>query len=182
MNQGFDFTGKTAVVTGGSGVIGGAICRGLAAAGANVVVVANSRLENARRVAAAISGTGGKSLAATANVLAKDSLAHLADEVLQTFGSVDILVNGAGGAKKEATTSQELSFFDLPEGAVRTVMDLNFLGTFFACQVFGKIMVAQGSGVILNISSLGAIRPLTRSVARGSSGKHPWAASARPTN
>jgi len=80
-------------------------------------------------------------------------------------GEIDILINGAGGAKKEATTSEQLSFFDLPEDAVRCFFDLNFMGSFLACQVFGRYMVEQGSGYILNIASMAADRPLTRSVA-----------------
>jgi len=161
----FDFSGKTAVVTGGSGVIGGAICRGLAAAGANVVIVANTQMGKAQVIADEIRSAGGSASVVQADVLARDSLRKLAEDVIGDFGTVDLLVNGAGGAKKEATTSKELSFFDLPEEAVRNVLDLNFLGTFFACQVFGKIMVEQGRGAVLNISSLGAVRPLTRSVA-----------------
>jgi NAD(P)-dependent dehydrogenase (short-subunit alcohol dehydrogenase family) len=78
---------------------------------------------------------------------------------------VDILINGAGGAKPEATTSETLPFFELPKDAVQWVFDLNFLGSFLACQVFGHHMVEQGSGHIINISSMGADRPLTRSVA-----------------
>jgi NAD(P)-dependent dehydrogenase (short-subunit alcohol dehydrogenase family) len=89
----------------------------------------------------------------------------MAGSVVETFGQVDILINGAGGAKREATTSEELSFFDLPEEAVRWVFDLNFMGTFLACQVFGRYMVEGDSGSILTISSAGADRPLTRSVA-----------------
>ena len=160
-----DFSGKVAVVTGGSGVLCGALARALGAQGASVVVVANSRPERAQAVADEIAAAGGRALAARADVLSKTSLAALADEVLAAFGRVDILVNGAGGAKKEATTSADLSFFDLPEDAVRWVMDLNFLGTFFPCQVFGRQMVAQDGGAILNIASMGAFRPLTRSVA-----------------
>jgi NAD(P)-dependent dehydrogenase (short-subunit alcohol dehydrogenase family) len=101
----------------------------------------------------------------TADVLDKSSLEILAQRTIEAFGQVDILINGAGGAKKEATTSRDLSFFDLPEEAVRWVLDLNFMGTFLACQVFGRHMVRHASGSILNISSVGADRPLTRSVA-----------------
>lgn len=75
---------------------------------------------------------------------------------------MDFLINGAGGNHPRATTSPETSFFELPEDAVRFVFDLNFLGTFLACQVFGRIMAQQGEGVILNIASMNAIRPLTR--------------------
>lgn len=165
LERAFDLAGKVAVVTGGSGVLCGALARALGAQGAAVVVVAHSRLERAQAVAEEIVADGGRALALEADVLRRDSLHALADRVLAAYGRVDILVNGAGGAKKEATTSADLSFFDLPEEAVRWVMDLNFLGTFFPCQVFGRQMVAQGSGAILNIASMGAVRPLTRSVA-----------------
>ncbi|MBN1937774.1 MAG: SDR family oxidoreductase [Anaerolineae bacterium] len=161
----FDFTGRVAVVIGGSGVLCGAIARALGQQGAAVVVVGHAQLERARAVADEIAAQGGTAMAAQADVLDKASLHALAQRVLERFGRVDILVNGAGGAKKEATTSDTLTFFDLPEDAVRWVFDLNFLGTFFACQVFGRIMVEQGRGRILNISSMGAQKPLTRSVA-----------------
>jgi len=159
-----DFSGKVAVVTGGSGVLCSTLARALGAQGATVVVVGKTHLERAQAVADDIVASGGQAMAAQADVLRKESLLALSERVLGEYGRVDILVNGAGGARKEATTSPELPFFDLPEEAVRWVMDLNFLGTFFPCQVFGRQMVAQGSGAILNIASMGAIRPLTRSV------------------
>jgi NAD(P)-dependent dehydrogenase (short-subunit alcohol dehydrogenase family) len=101
-------------------------------------------------------------MAVKANVLNKNELEVSAKKVLDTFGRIDILINGAGGNKPQATTSPQLSFFDLPEDAVRWVFNLNFLGTFLTSQVFGKIMAKQGDGVILNISSMNAFRPLTR--------------------
>jgi NAD(P)-dependent dehydrogenase (short-subunit alcohol dehydrogenase family) len=82
--------------------------------------------------------------------------------VLANFGRVDILINGAGGNKSQATTNPEQSFFDLPADALRWVFDLNLMGTILPSQVFGKIMAEQKSGVILNISSMNAFRPLTR--------------------
>jgi NAD(P)-dependent dehydrogenase (short-subunit alcohol dehydrogenase family) len=90
---------------------------------------------------------------------------NLARRALETFGRIDLLINGAGGARKEATTSDTLTFFDLPEDAVRWVFDLNLMGTFLPCQVFAQHMAERGSGSILNIVSMGAYRPLTRSVA-----------------
>ncbi|NQU38503.1 MAG: SDR family oxidoreductase [Lentisphaerae bacterium] len=161
----FDFTGKVAVVTGGSGVLCGALCRALASHGASVVVVANSQLGKAQGVVDAIEAEHGIARAAQADVLSKASLLQLADDVLEAYGRVDFLINGAGGTRKEATTSDTTSFFDLPEEAVRTVCDLNFMGTFLPCQVFARIMNEQGGGAILNLSSMGAIQPLTRSVA-----------------
>ena len=77
-------------------------------------------------------------------------------------GQCFILVNGAGGNRKDATTGPELPLFDLPEDAARFVMDLNFLGTFFPCQVFGRDLADRGEGLILNIASMNAIRPLTK--------------------
>jgi NAD(P)-dependent dehydrogenase (short-subunit alcohol dehydrogenase family) len=96
------------------------------------------------------------------NVLDKGSLEYAAQQVLAKFGRVDILVNGAGGNKPQATTTKEQSFFDLPAEALRWVFELNLMGTILPSQVFGKIMAAQKNGVILNILSMNAFRPLTR--------------------
>jgi NAD(P)-dependent dehydrogenase (short-subunit alcohol dehydrogenase family) len=161
----FNFTGKTAVVFGGSGVLCGALAQALGRQRAAVVVVGHTRMDRAQQVGDQIVAQGGQAIALQADVLDKKSLHALAQRTLDTFGHVDFLINGAGGAKKEATTSAQLSFFDLPEDAVRWVFDLNFMGTFLACQVFGRYMVEQDSGNILTISSMGAQRPLTRSVA-----------------
>ena len=84
------------------------------------------------------------------------------EEILNKFGAVDCLVNAAGGNKPQATTSPDLSFFDLPIDALRWVFDLNILGTMLPCQVIGKVMAEKGKGTILNISSMNAFRPLTR--------------------
>ncbi len=160
-----DLGGKVAVVIGGSGVLCGALARGLARHGAAVVVVGHAHPERARRVVDQIIADGGKAVAAQADVLDRRSLEALVERTMAAWGRVDILINGAGGAKPEATTSASLPFFDLPKEAVQWVFDLNFLGTFTACQVFGRHMVEAGGGHIVNISSMGAERPLTRSVA-----------------
>jgi NAD(P)-dependent dehydrogenase (short-subunit alcohol dehydrogenase family) len=94
--------------------------------------------------------------------LDKANIEVVAGEVIAEFGQVDILINGAGGNKPQATTSQDLKFFDLPADAFRWVFDLNMLGTILPTQVFAKMMAEQGSGIILNISSMNAFRPLTR--------------------
>jgi len=164
LNQPFDFSGKVAAITGGGGVLCGVMARALGQCGANVAVIDLS-LPAAEQVAADIRAEGGRAVAVQADVLDKGSLSTCVQRIIETFGRVDILINGAGGAKKEATTSETLSFFDLPEEAVRWVLDLNFLGTFLPCQVFGQYMVEQTGGCILNISSMAAERPLTRSVA-----------------
>jgi NAD(P)-dependent dehydrogenase (short-subunit alcohol dehydrogenase family) len=161
----FDFSGKVAIVIGGSGVLCSALARALGRQGAAVVVVGHSNLDKAQAVADDILSAGGRAIAAQADVLDKDSLQALAELTVATYGRVDILINGAGGARPEATTSEHLPFSKLPQDALRWVFDLNFLGTFLACQVFSTIMVEQGGGAILNLSSMGAVRPLTRSVA-----------------
>jgi NAD(P)-dependent dehydrogenase (short-subunit alcohol dehydrogenase family) len=165
LRHAFDFTDKVAVVIGGSGVLCSQIARALGASGASVVVVGHSNRSKAEAVVADIVAAGGEAVAWAADVLDKASLETLAHRILDRYGRVDILVNGAGGAHKDATTSPTLPFFDLPEDAIRWVFDLNFLGTFLPCQVFGRIMVSQDAGCILNIASMGAYQPLTRSVA-----------------
>jgi NAD(P)-dependent dehydrogenase (short-subunit alcohol dehydrogenase family) len=153
--------GSVAVVTGGGGVLCRTMCLALAQLGAKVAVLDLSA-EAAQRVADEIGANGGEAIAIPADVLDRLSLESARQTVLDRFGRVDILINGAGGNKKQATTSPELTFFDLPPEAVRLVFDLNCLGTILTCQVFGKQMVEQTEGVVLNISSMNAFRPLTR--------------------
>lgn len=165
MNILFDLTGKVAVVTGGTGTLGAAMCRTLAQAGASVVVLARSET-NTKSLTESIQQAGGNALGVPADVLQPDTLKTAAAKILNTYGRVDILVNGAGGNKPEATAlSGQRSFFDLPAEAMQWVFDLNFMGTIYASQIFGEMMVAQQSGVIVNVSSMASMRPLTRVVA-----------------
>lgn len=157
----YDFTGKVAVVTGGGGVICSTLASALADCGARVAVV-DLRKDAADSAAACIRQRGGDCVGFEASVLDKTGLDELGRRIMDKYGKVDFLVNGAGGAVKTATTSSELSFFDLPEDGVRAAMDLNFMGTFLPTQVFARYMVEQGSGVIVNIASMSGIRPLTR--------------------
>ncbi len=161
IQKSFDFSGKVAVITGGAGVLCAAMCRALAAAHAKVAVL-DLDAEAAVSLAAAIHSGGGEAIAVACNVMEKESLEAAAQEVLAKFSRVDILINGAGGNKPAATTNPEQRFFDLPVDALRWVFDLNLMGTILSSQVFGKIMAGQKSGVILNISSMNAFRPLTR--------------------
>jgi len=160
-SQLFDLENSVAVLTGGGGVLCSVMGKALAQAGVRVAVLDLS-LAAAQKVTDEILARGGQALAAACDVLDKASIEAAAQAVLDQFGRVDFLVNGAGGNKKEATTGPEMSFFDLPTDAIRWVFDLNFLGTLLPSQVFGKIMVRQGEGVILNISSMSAFQPLTR--------------------
>ena len=157
----FDLTGKVAEVTGAGGVLCGEMVKALACAGAKVAVIDLS-LEAAKKVTDEIKEQGGAAIAIKCNVLNKRQIENTAKKIAAKLGRVDILINGAGGNKKDATTSESLAFFDLPAEAIRGVFDLNFMGTLLPSQVFGKEMAKKGSGVILNISSMNAIRPLTK--------------------
>ena len=157
----FGLDGKVAVVTGGGGVLCGVMSRALGRLGAKVAVL-DLFEEAAQKVAAGIVAQGGEALGVQCDVLDRASLEAARDGVLGRFGRVDILINGAGGNRKRATTSPDMSFFDLTPDAVSGVFDLNFIGTLLPSQVFGKLMAEQGEGVILNISSMNAFRPLTR--------------------
>jgi NAD(P)-dependent dehydrogenase (short-subunit alcohol dehydrogenase family) len=161
IQRSFDISGKVAVVTGGAGVLCAAMCRALAAAGVKVAVL-DLDADAAASLVSEIRSSGGEAINVTCNVLDRGSLETAAKAVLDKFGFVDILINGAGGNKPEATTNPEQSFFDLPAEALRWVFELNLMGTILPSQVFGKMMARQKSGVILNISSMNAFRPLTR--------------------
>lgn len=160
----FDLAGKTALVTGGSGVLCGEMARALGRAGANVVVMAR-RLQGVERVVREIRAEGGVALPLACDVLDEDGLEVARDEILKQFGGLDILVNGAGGNRPEATTSQERTFFDLDTAGVRGVFDLNFLGSLLPAKVFGELLVQKGEGSIVNISSAASFHPMTRVVA-----------------
>ncbi|HHM24454.1 MAG TPA: SDR family oxidoreductase [Bacteroidetes bacterium] len=157
----YSFASKTVVVTGGGGVLGGEMARALAGLGARVAVL-DLKKELAEETAAACEKESGTALAVKADVLDRKSLEEAARLIEEHFGPADALINAAGGNHPRATTSAEVPFFDLPADALRFVFDLNILGTILPSQVFGRQMAARGRGVILNISSMNAFRPLTR--------------------
>jgi NAD(P)-dependent dehydrogenase (short-subunit alcohol dehydrogenase family) len=160
----YDFTGKTFVVTGGTGVLGGEVVCALAGCGAHVVVL-DRHLSPTAGVVDYPTKRGCRVHGVQGNVLDRESLMRAAEAVQERFGPLYGLVNAAGGNRPTAITSAELSFFDIPEEALRFVLDLNLLGTILPCQVFGRQMAEAGEGVILNFSSMAAYRPLTNVVA-----------------
>ena len=162
----FDLQGKVAVVTGGTGVLGSAMGRGLAAAGAKVGILGR-REEKAAEIADSIQEAGGEAMALSADVLEREQLERALSAVIDTWGQVDILVNSAGGNKPEATIYGDLSFFNMSRAAFEEVVALNLTGTLVPCQVFGAAMAKQGSGSIINISSMAAQKPLTRVLGYG---------------
>lgn len=156
----YDFTGRTIVITGGTGVLCGAMAKALVSCGANVAVLARS-VEKGQTLLDEIDGPG-RAIIVQGDVLQAETLQQAVRTVLDEFGRIDGLINGAGGNSPQATTRPDLTFFNLPEEALRYVFDLNMLGTILPCQVFGRQMAEQGEGVILNVSSMSATRPLTR--------------------
>jgi NAD(P)-dependent dehydrogenase (short-subunit alcohol dehydrogenase family) len=162
----FSLAGKVAVVTGATGVLGSEMARSLARSGARVGVLGR-REKKASQVAGEIEVEGGEALALPADVLDTDELEGARDALLERWGRMDILVNAAGGNVPEATLSDTAGVFELPEKALRQVMDLNFLGTLLPCQIFGAAMVEgakEPEGCIVNISSMAASKTLTNVV------------------
>jgi len=160
----FDITGQVIAVTGGGGVLCSAMAKMLAARGAKLAVI-DLFEDKAQAVADDIAAAGGQAIVVKCDVLDRDSVEQACTTVVDVFGRVDVLINGAGGNKKEATTSPDIPFFDLPADAVRWVFDLNIIGTVLPSQVFGKVMAEQKRGNILNLSSMSAFKPLTKVLA-----------------
>ncbi|HLO16100.1 MAG TPA: SDR family oxidoreductase [Anaerolineales bacterium] len=158
----FDFCDQTIVLTGGAGVLGSEIACALMGCNANVVLL-DRDMDLAQKVIERFpSNIKGRAVRVFADVLDIETLQRAHETIKAEFGVVNILINAAGGNHPSATTSADLSFFDLPIDAMRMVGDLNLLGTILPCQVFGRDMAERGEGVILNISSMNALRPLTR--------------------
>lgn len=158
----YDFTGCTVVLTGGAGVLASEIACALVGCNANVVILDRDTQLAEKVIERFPSDIVGRGVRIYADVLERESLDQADETIRAEFGHVDILINAAGGNHPSATTKPDLSFFDLPLDALRHVGDLNLLGTILPCQVFGRGMAERGEGVILNVSSMNAFRPLTR--------------------
>jgi NAD(P)-dependent dehydrogenase (short-subunit alcohol dehydrogenase family) len=167
-----DLKNRTVAITGGAGVIGQALTQGLASAGMNVAIldVNDSKARNQAKALARKHGV--RSAGILCDVLDRSSIEKARETLVRTFGQLDFLINGAGGNSSDATTEIEQagtkpaglegSFFDIKEDAFRRTLDLNLLGTVFPSQILGQLLVSQGKGAILNISSMNAYRPLTK--------------------
>ena len=157
----FDIAGKGIVITGGSGVLGGEMARQFAARGAQVAVLG---IQHAEKFCETNRPEEGLLVPLQANVLDKGQLEGALELAEKELGQIDVLVNAAGGNKKEATCSPPTRFFDLPPDALRWVFELNCLGTMLPCQVFGDYFSRREEGIIINVSSMSAVRPLTNVV------------------
>ena len=160
----YDFGGRTVLVTGGAGVLGFEIVRTLVECNANVVILSRNQERAVQSIAeiTKVVKSKGHATYVLGDVLDLKILQEANETICAQFGKVDVLINAAGGNHPSAITSADLSFFDLPLDALRHISDLNLLGTILPCQVFGRGMAERGEGVILNISSMNAFRPLTR--------------------
>lgn len=159
----FDISGKVAVVTGGTGVLGGAMAVGLAEAGASVVVLGRKQ-ENGDAILKKISEKGKTATFVQADVLNAAQLAEAKEKILQKHRTIDILVNAAGGNLPGAVIMPEQNFFDLEISEFQKVVDLNLLGTVLPTKIFCDVMAKQKKGVIINIASMSSFRPITRVV------------------
>lgn len=161
MNRGgFDVRGRTAIVTGGYGVLGGHIARHLADAGVRVGVLGHRRTP-AEEKARELRERGGEALALVADVLDEEQLRTAKNRMLDEWGRLDILINAAGGNVADARTGEGTTIFDLTKGAFREVVELNLDGTVLPTLIFGEAMAEAGQGSIVNISSMAAHRAIT---------------------
>ena len=162
-SKAYDFSGQVIVITGGAGILGSGMARALAQCGADVVIMdynlaaAEKTVEDLKLVPG-----GGRPLAVQGNVLQPESVQAAVDQIMAEYNKIDGLINGAGGNKPDASTNADRSFFDLSADALRWVFDLNLMGTIIPSQIIGRHMAERKQGVILNVSSMNAYRPLTR--------------------
>lgn len=170
-----DLSGKTAIVTGGGGVLCSGFAKTIAACGAKVAIL-DLKEDAAKKVADEIVADGGIAMGIATNVLSKESLVAAREIILKEYGSIDILINGAGGNNPKGTTTKEYlfpedlsdvkeditTFFDLDPDGISFVFNLNFIGTLLPTQVFAREMAKAQAPVIINVSSMNSFRPLTK--------------------
>lgn len=159
----FDVKDKVAIVTGGTGVLGSSMAKSLAGAGARVAVVGRRGVE-AEKIAGIITENGGEAVGIAADVLIEAQLIAVKDKVLQLWGRIDILINGAGGNMPGATIAIDQTFFDLSMTDFNKVTELNLQGSVLPSLVFGQVMADQAAGTIINISSMTVGQAVTRVV------------------
>jgi NAD(P)-dependent dehydrogenase (short-subunit alcohol dehydrogenase family) len=159
--QWYDLKDRTVVIAGGAGVLGGEMACAMVGCGASVAILDldPSPVDGFRD---RLEAGPGRAITIGCDVLDRDALIRAEESVRSRLGTADTLINAAGGNHPRATTGDQQSFFDLPGDALRFVGELNLLGTILPCQVFGRGMAEREEGVILNISSMNALRPLTR--------------------
>jgi NAD(P)-dependent dehydrogenase (short-subunit alcohol dehydrogenase family) len=161
MNELFDLSGKTAIITGGNGVLGGAMAEGLAGAGAKIGILGRTP-ETVQQQVEAIRKSGGEAIPLVADVLNTGDLTNAREKALKAWGKVDILINAAGGNMAGAIVTPEQSFLDMEDEALEKVVELNFNGTYHPSKIFARSMIDAGKGIIINISSMAAQQTISR--------------------
>lgn len=159
----FSLEGKVIVITGGTGVLGGAFAEALASAGARVAILGRNR-DKADRQVKMLRDAGAAAIALIADVLDEQQVTAARARVLEEWGAIDGLINAAGGNIPESVVSPDQDLFSVKVDDIKKAVDLNLYGTVIPVQIFGEVMARNGGGSILNISSLAAQRPLTRVV------------------
>ena len=165
-----DVKGEVAVITGGTGLIGGMFAEALAQCGAKIAVIGRS-VEHGAAVVERIRGNGGEAKAFAADVMSRESLLACRKEILASFGHINILINCAGGSIKSAMVPQDqydeakegdTTFFTMDAENINRELELNIYGTILPTQVFGEVMLGQENASIINMASMGSFTPLTR--------------------
>ena len=157
----YDFTGLTVMITGGAGVLGREITCALLGCNAKVYVVQRDVAKSEKELQT-LPVSREQMRVVQGDVIEPDTMQEAVQKVLKEAGRIDCLVNAAGGNNPRATTNSSASFFDLPADALKYVFDLNLLGTIIPSQIVGKHMAEEKAGVILNVTSMAGVRPLTR--------------------
>jgi NAD(P)-dependent dehydrogenase (short-subunit alcohol dehydrogenase family) len=157
----FSLTNKVIVVTGGTGILGTAFCQAISNAGATVVIIGRTQ-SKCDEAAATIIKNGGNALGLAANVLNEQELQLAKQTIIEKLGTIDGLVNAAGGNIPEAVVQPQQDVFDLNLEGLKAAMELNLWGTILPTQIFGKQMAIEGGGSIVNISSVSAKNAITR--------------------
>ncbi len=163
LSKAYDLTGQTILITGGAGVLGAEMAYALALCGANVAILDRSPEMRAAAIERFPAPAGsGRLFGVQGDVLKLEAIQEAVDKTIAEFGAIDGLINAAGGNHPNATSTADKPFFDLPPDAIQWVFNLNLMGTILPSQIVGRHMAERGQGVILNISSMNAYRPLTR--------------------
>lgn len=161
MNELFSVKNKVVVITGGTGVLGKGIAAHLAKEGAKVVILGR-KAEEGNKIVSEIVANGGDACFLQSDVLNSEVLIENRTAILQKYGTIDALINAAGGNMPGATITPGKTFLDLEIDAFQKVVDLNLTGTVLPTQIFGEVIIKNKKGSIVNFSSESALRPLTR--------------------
>lgn len=157
----FNLKDKVIVVTGGTGVLGKAFIEGIAAFGGKVAIIGRNEAEGNKR-ADEINKQGGSAIFVKGNVLDVNDMEHVRDVVLEKFGRIDGLLNGAGGNMPQGVIQPDQDVFDMNLEGLQQVLDLNLMGTIIPTKIFGSVIAKQGGGSIVNISSVSSKESITK--------------------